>query len=55
MLVESEQMVPITRLQKEVFERHEIKNMIETRMKWYNPEDTVSWEDVKANVNLIHI
>jgi len=91
MLVETKQMVPITRLQKEltrtirnlsnsgkavyilkdnnmeavllsyqeyeylkeieeVFERHEIKNLIETRMENYNPENTVSWEDVKEEI-----
>jgi len=91
MLVETKQMVPITRLQKEltrtihklsnsgkavyilkdnnmeavllsyheyeylkeleeVFERHEIKNMIETRMEKYDPKDTVSWEDVKKGM-----
>jgi len=91
MLVETKQMVPITRLQKEltrtirnlsdsgkavyilkdnnmeavllsyqeyeylkgleeIFERHEIKNTIETRMKGYNPENTVSWEDIREEM-----
>ncbi|GBU22880.1 hypothetical protein R80B4_02793 [Fibrobacteres bacterium R8-0-B4] len=91
MLVETKQMVPIARLQKELtrtlrnlsdsgkavyilkdnnmeavllsyqeyeylkeledaVERHEIKNMIETRMEKYNPTDTVSWEDIKNGI-----
>jgi len=91
MLVETKQMVPVTRLRKEltrtirnlansgkavyilndnnmeavllsyheyeylkeledVFERYEIKNMIETRMENYNPKDTVSWEDIKKGM-----
>jgi PHD/YefM family antitoxin component YafN of YafNO toxin-antitoxin module len=88
MLIEAKQMLPITRLQKEltqtvrklsdsgkavyilknnnmeavllsyqeyeylknleeIFERYEIKNMIETRMEKYNPKNNVSWEDIK--------
>jgi PHD/YefM family antitoxin component YafN of YafNO toxin-antitoxin module len=91
MLVETKQMVPITRLQKEltqtvrglsdsgkavyilknnnmeavllsyqeyehlkqleeVFEQHEIKNMVETRMKNYNPKKNVSWEKIKEGI-----
>jgi PHD/YefM family antitoxin component YafN of YafNO toxin-antitoxin module len=88
MLVETKQMIPITRLQKEltqkvrelsdsgnalyvlknnnmeavllsyyeyehlknieeVFEQCEIKNMIDIRLKNYNPQKNVSWEDIK--------
>jgi PHD/YefM family antitoxin component YafN of YafNO toxin-antitoxin module len=91
MLIEAKQMVPITRLQKEltqtvrklsdsgkavyilknnnmeavllsyqeyeylknleeIFERYEIKNMIETRMEKYNPKNNVSWEDIKETI-----
>ena len=89
MLVETKQMVPITRLQKEltqtvrnlsdsgepvyilknnnmeavllsyqeyeylkeiqeIFEYFEIKNIINTRMKNYNPLKNVSWEKIKG-------
>ena len=91
MLVETKQMVPITRLQKElaqtvreiadsgkaiyilknnnmeavllsyqeyeylknieeVFEQSEIKNMIEIRLKKYDPKNNVSWENVKEEI-----
>jgi PHD/YefM family antitoxin component YafN of YafNO toxin-antitoxin module len=91
MLVEAKQMVPITRLQKELtqtvrklsdsgkavyilknnnmeavllsfqeyehlktleemFERYEIKEMIETRMKKYNPKNNISYEDVGKRI-----
>lgn len=91
MLVETKQMIPVTRLQKEltrtirnlsdsgkavyilddnnmeavllsyqeyeylkeledIFERHEIKDMVDTRMEKYNPKDTISWEDVKKGM-----
>jgi len=91
MLVEAQQMVPITRLQKEltqtvrklsdsgkavyilknnnmeavllsyreyehlkeleeIFERYEIKKMVETRMKKYNPKNNVSWENVREEI-----
>ena len=91
MLVETKQMVPITRLQREltqtvrklsdsgkavyilknnnmeavllsyqeyeylknieeIFEQYEIKRMIETRMKKYNPKNNVSWEDIKEEI-----
>jgi len=91
MLVEAKQMVPITRLQKEltqtvrklsdsgkavyilknnnmeavllsyqeyehlktleaIFEHYEIKKMIETRMKKYNPKNNISWEDIKEEM-----
>ena len=91
MLVEAKQMVPITRLQKEltqtvrklsdsgkavyilknnnmeavllsyqeyehlktleeIFEQYEIKKMIETRMKKYNPKSNISWEDIKEEM-----
>jgi len=91
MMVETNQMVPITRLQKElaqtvrklsdsgkavyilknnnmeavllsykeyehlkeieeIFEQYEIKRMIETRMKKYNPKNNVSWEDIKEEI-----
>ena len=88
MLVETNQMVPITRLQKEltqtvrelsdsgkavyilknnnmeavllsyneyehlkeieeIFEQFEIKNVIEERLKKYNPKKNVSWENIR--------
>jgi PHD/YefM family antitoxin component YafN of YafNO toxin-antitoxin module len=91
MLVEAKQMVPITRLQKEltqtvrklsdsgkavyilknnnmeavllsyreyehlkeleeIFERYEIKKVIETRMEKYNPKNNVSWEDIREEI-----
>ncbi len=91
MLVEAKQMVPITRLQREltqtvrklsdsgkavyilknnnmeavllsyreyehlkeleeIFERYEIKKMIETRMKKYNPKNNVSWESIREEI-----
>jgi PHD/YefM family antitoxin component YafN of YafNO toxin-antitoxin module len=91
MLVEAKQMVPITRLQKEltqtvrklsnsgkavyilknnnmeavllsyqeyehlkeleeIFERYEIKKMIETRMEKYNPKNDVLWENIKEKM-----
>jgi PHD/YefM family antitoxin component YafN of YafNO toxin-antitoxin module len=91
MLVEAKQMMPITRLQKELtqtvrklsdsgkavyilknnnmeavllsyqeyehlkqleemIERYEIKNMIETRIKKYNPKNNVSWENVREKI-----
>ena len=91
MLVEPKQMIPITRLQKELtqtvrglsssgkavyilknnnmeavlltykeyeylkeleetFERLDIKNTIETRMKNYNPKKNVSWKSVKEEL-----
>ena len=90
MLVETKQMIPITRLQKELtqtirslsdsgkavyvlknnnmeavllsyqeyeylkgieemFERFEIKNIIDTRMEDYDPKKNVSWKKVKEN------
>ena len=90
MLVETKQMVPITRLQKEltqtvrslsdsgkavyilknnnmeavllsyqeyeylkeieeIFERFEIKNIIDTRIKNYDPAKNVSWKKLKDN------
>jgi len=91
MMVETKQMVPITRLQKELaqtvrklsdsgkavyilknnnmeavllsyqeyehlkgieelFEQYEIKKMVETRMKKYNPKNNVLWEDIKEEI-----
>jgi PHD/YefM family antitoxin component YafN of YafNO toxin-antitoxin module len=91
MLIETKQMVPITRLQKEltqtvrklsdsgkavyilknnnmeavllsyqeyeylkkleeIVEQSEIKKMIETRMKKYNPKNNVSWDNVKEKI-----
>ena len=91
MLVEAKQMVPITRLQKEltqtvrnlsdsgkavyilknnnmeavllsyheyeylkeieeIFEQFEIKNVIEARMKKYDPKNNVSWESIKKEI-----
>ena len=88
MLIETNQMIPITRLQKvltqtvrelsdsgeavyilknnnmeavllsyseyeylknleEIFEQYEIKNMVESRMKNYNPKKNISWENIK--------
>ncbi|MCL2127282.1 MAG: type II toxin-antitoxin system Phd/YefM family antitoxin [Treponema sp.] len=88
MLVETKQMVPITKLQKqltqtvrrlsdsgeavyilknnnmeavlvsyqeyehlkeieEIFERFEIKNIIDTRMEKYNPQKNVSWDKIR--------
>ena len=88
MLIETDQMVPITRLQKEltqtvrelsasgkavyilknnnmeavllsyheyeylknieeVFEQHEIKNMIAKRLKEYKSQNNVSWEEIR--------
>jgi PHD/YefM family antitoxin component YafN of YafNO toxin-antitoxin module len=94
MLIETKQMVPITRLQKEltqtvrelsnsgkavyilknnnmeavllsyqeyehlknieeIFEQHEIKNMIEKRLKEYKPQNNISWEEIREeNENL---
>jgi len=89
MLVEPKQMVPITRLQKElaqtvrslsntgeavyvlknnnmeavllsfkeyeylkeieeIYERYEIKKIIEKRMETYNPKNNVSWKKIKG-------
>ena len=91
MLVEPKQMVPITRLQKEltqtvrslstsgkavyilknnnmeavllsyreyehlkeieeIHERQEIKNIIENRMKNYDPKNNISWENIREDV-----
>jgi len=91
MLVEAKQMVPITRLQKEltqtvrklsdsgkavyilknnnmeavllsyreyehlkeleeIYERYEIKKIIETRMENYNPQNNVSWENIREEI-----
>jgi len=91
MLVEAKQMMPITRLQKELTqtvrklsdsgkavyilknnnmeavllsyqeyehlkkleemcEQYEIKKMIETRMKKYNPKNNISWEKIKEEI-----
>jgi len=91
MLLEAKQMMPITRLQKELtqtvrklsdsgkavyilknnnmeavllsyqeyeylkkleemFEQSEIKKMIETRMKKYNPKNNISWENIKEEI-----
>ena len=91
MLVEPKQMVPITRLQKEltqtvrslstsgkavyilknnnmeavllsyreyeylkeieeIYERHEIKNIIENRKKNYDPKNNKSWESIREDV-----
>jgi PHD/YefM family antitoxin component YafN of YafNO toxin-antitoxin module len=91
MLIEARQMVPITRLQKElaqtvrelsdsgnpvyilknnnmeavllsydeyeylksietVFEQSEIKNMIDKRLKKYNPRENISWENLKERI-----
>ena len=88
MLVEPKQMIPITRLQKEltqtvrnlsdsgkavyilknnnmeavllsyqeyeylkdieeIFERFDIKNIIDTRMEKYSPKNNVSWKDIR--------
>jgi hypothetical protein len=33
-----------------IFERYEIKNMIEARMKKYNAKNNVSWEDIKETI-----
>jgi len=91
MLVEAKQMMPITRLQKELtqtvrklsdsgkavyilknnnmeavllpyqeyeylkkleelFEQSEIKKMVETRIKKYNPKNNISWEKIKEEI-----
>jgi PHD/YefM family antitoxin component YafN of YafNO toxin-antitoxin module len=91
MLVEPKQMMPITRLQKEltqtvrslsnsgkavyilknnnmeavllsfqeyehlknieeIYERKEIKNMIEARMKNYDPKNNVLWENIREDI-----
>jgi PHD/YefM family antitoxin component YafN of YafNO toxin-antitoxin module len=91
MLVETKQMVPITRLQKELtqtvrklsdsgkpvyilknnnmeavllsyqeyehlkkleelFEQNDIKKMVETRMKNYNPKNNILWENIKEEI-----
>jgi PHD/YefM family antitoxin component YafN of YafNO toxin-antitoxin module len=91
MLVETKQMMPITRLQKEltqtvrklsdsgkavyilknnnmeavllsykeyeylreieeIFERFEIKNIIDNRMENYDPSKNISWEKLKENI-----
>jgi PHD/YefM family antitoxin component YafN of YafNO toxin-antitoxin module len=88
MLIETKQMIPITKLQKEltqtvrklsdsgqpvyilknnnmeavllsyneyehlqniadVYEQIEIKNMVESRLKKYNPKKNLSWDDIK--------
>jgi prevent-host-death family protein len=88
MLIETKQMIPITKLQKEltqtvrklsdsgkpvyilknnnmeavllsydeyehlqniadVYEYMEIKNMVESRLKKYNPKNNLSWDDIK--------
>jgi len=92
MLVETKQMVPITKLQKqltqtvrslsnsgeavyilknnnmeavlvsyqeyehlkeieEIFERFEIKNIVDTRIEKYNPQKNVSWDKLRKNTN----
>jgi len=33
-----------------MFEQYEIKKMIETRMKKYNPKNNRSWEDIKEEM-----
>jgi PHD/YefM family antitoxin component YafN of YafNO toxin-antitoxin module len=91
MLVETKQMVPITRLQKEltqtvrelsdsgkavyilknnnmeavllsyaeyeylknieaVFEQFEIKNMVEERLREYDPKNNISWEKIREEI-----
>jgi hypothetical protein len=35
---------------EEIFEQYEIKKMIETRMKKYNPKNNVSWENIKEEI-----
>jgi len=91
MLVEAKQMMPITRLQKELtqtvrklsdsgkavyilknnnmeavllsyqeyehlkkleelFEQSEIKKIVETRMKKYNPKNNISWKKIKEEI-----
>jgi PHD/YefM family antitoxin component YafN of YafNO toxin-antitoxin module len=91
MLVETKQMVPITRLQKEltrivrelsdsgkavyilknnnmeavllsydeyeylknieeIFEQFEIKDMVEKRLKKYDPKNTISWENIREEI-----
>jgi PHD/YefM family antitoxin component YafN of YafNO toxin-antitoxin module len=91
MLVETKQMVPITRLQKEltrtvrelsdsgkavyilknnnmeavllsydeyeylknieeIFEQFEVKNTIEKRLKKYDPQNNISWENVREEI-----
>jgi len=91
MLIEPKQMVPITRLQREltqtvrslstsgkavyilknnnmeavllsyreyeylkeieeIYERQGIKNIIENRMKNYNPKNNISWESIREDV-----
>ena len=91
MLIEAKQMIPITRLQKqltqtvrdlsnsgnavyilknnnmeavllsyneyeylkeiaEIFEQFEIKSMIDSRMKNYDPKKSVSWDKIRENI-----
>ncbi|MCL2025302.1 MAG: type II toxin-antitoxin system Phd/YefM family antitoxin [Leptospirales bacterium] len=91
MLVETKQMIPITRIQKElaqtvrdlsdsgkavyilknnnveavllsyneyeylkeieeIYEQLEIKNVIETRLKKYNPKNNLSWEKIREEL-----
>lgn len=58
MLIETEKMIPITNLQKEltqtvrsvaeeVFERMEIADTIKTRMKKYDVTQNTSWNSIK--------
>ena len=55
MLVETAQMIPITKLQKElsmldeIFERFEIADDIKSRMKHYDASKSVSWESIKED------
>jgi hypothetical protein len=35
---------------EEIFERYEIKSMIETRMEKYNPKNNVPWENIKETI-----
>ena len=91
MLVETKQMIPITRLQKqltqtvrnlsdsgeavyilknnnmeavllsyqeyeylkeieEIFEHFEIKNIVDSRLKNYNPNKNISWDKIRENI-----
>ena len=34
---------------EETFERFEIKNCIDTRMRKYNPQNNVSWKSIKKH------
>ena len=35
---------------EETFEEFEIKNIIESRLKNYDPQKNISWEDIKENI-----